>query len=78
MRSGKVQVLNGFNLLVIYKKMKSAWYQDKVLKFIESLPTKGEIEKRAKLPQGYLTKKKKWRESTLKKIVRVIKPYGFT
>lgn len=55
--------------------------QAKIIKWIESLPTKGQIEREAKLPQGYLTKcangEKNMREKTLNKVARVCKKYGF-
>lgn len=56
--------------------------QAQIIKWIESLPTKAQIEEEAGLPQGYLTKcskgEKNMRPATLKKVVRVIKKYGFS
>lgn len=61
--------------------MKTKVTQDRIIKWIESLPTKAQIEKEAGLPQGYLTKcakgEKNMRPATLEKVVKVIKKYGF-
>lgn len=51
--------------------------QTRAKAFIKSLPTKGVIEKKAKLPQGYLSKKYNWTDTTLNKIIKVIQPFGF-
>lgn len=51
--------------------------QQKILDWLNSLPSKEKIEIEAGLQQGYLSKDYKWRESTLTKVLKVAKKYGF-
>lgn len=55
--------------------------QARIIAWLESLPSKAQIEKEAKLPQGYLTKcakgEKNMKPETIEKVVKVLRKYGF-